>query len=162
MQASQPEELNGGGPPEVFLNPAARPVVPGAAQSSEPLAVHRRLPGYAPTPLVSCPGLAAELGVGTVWVKDESWRLGLPSFKMLGASYAVCRALTERLGHEVDWESAEDLRAALAPLRPFTLSAATDGNHGRAVARMARLLGASAAIYVAVGSARAGIAAIVS
>ena len=155
-------ELNGEGPPEVFLNPAARPVVPGAAMSGEPLAVHRRLPGYAPTPLVSCPGLAAELGVGTVWAKDESWRLGLPSFKMLGASYAVCRVLTERLGPGVGWETAGDLRAALAPLGPLRLSAATDGNHGRAVARMARLLGAAAAIYVPEGTAPARIAAIES
>ncbi len=33
------------------------------------------------------------------------------------------------------------LRAALAPLGPLTFVAATDGNHGRAVAHMARLLG---------------------
>jgi diaminopropionate ammonia-lyase len=150
------------GPPQVLLNAAARPHVPGAARTSEPLQVHRRLPGYAPTPLVDCPGLAAELGVGTVLVKDESWRLGLPSFKMLGASYAVCRVLIDRLGHAVDWDTVDDLRAALAPLGPLTLSAATDGNHGRAVARMARLLGTRALIYVPDGTAPARIAAIES
>jgi diaminopropionate ammonia-lyase len=150
------------GPPQVLVNAAARPHVPGAARTSEPLRVHRRLPGYAPTPLVSCPGLAADLGVGMVWAKDESWRLGLPSFKMLGASYAVYRVLTERLGHEVDWDTVDDLRAGLGALGPFALSAATDGNHGRAVARMARLLGAPAAIYVPEGTARARIAAIES
>lgn len=149
-------------PPQVLVNAAARPHVPGATRTGEPLRVHRRLPGYAPTPLVSCPGLAAELGVGTAWVKDESWRLGLPSFKMLGASYAVCRVLIERLGHEVDWDTLDDLRTALAPLGPLTLSAATDGNHGRAVARMARLLVSRAVIYVPEGTAPARIAAIES
>ena len=58
-------------------------------------AFHRDLPGYAPTPLVSVPELAAELGVGRVLVKDESTRLGLPAFKVLGASWA-CRQVLER------------------------------------------------------------------
>jgi diaminopropionate ammonia-lyase len=52
-------------------------------------AYHARLPGYAPTPLAEVPALAAELGVGRVFVKDESARLGLPAFKVLGASWAV-------------------------------------------------------------------------
>ncbi|HUY45393.1 MAG TPA: diaminopropionate ammonia-lyase [Streptosporangiaceae bacterium] len=150
------------GPPEVWLSPAARRQVAGAFRSREPLLVHRRLPGYAATPLARCPGLAAELGVREVWAKDESWRLGLPSFKMLGASYAAYRALIERLGHDVAWDSVGDLRAALAPLRPFTLAAATDGNHGRAVARMARLLGLESAIYVPEGTVTARIRAIES
>ena len=42
----------------------------------------------------------------------------------------------------------EDLKAKLEPLRPLTLVAATDGNHGRAVARVARLLGLGARIFV--------------
>ncbi len=148
--------------PQVLVNHAARAQVPRAAWNREPRRVHRKLPGYAPTPLLSCPGLAARLGLAAVWVKDESARLGLPSFKMLGASYAVCQVLTERIGHDVSWETVDDLRAALAPLGPFTLSAATDGNHGRAVARMARLLGAAATIYVPAGTAPARIAAIES
>src|SRR6516162_1125804 len=40
-------------------------------------AFHQSLPGYSPTPLVSIPELAAELGVGRLLVKDESSRLGL-------------------------------------------------------------------------------------
>ena len=42
--------------------------------------------------------MAARLGVAEALVKDESQRLGLPSFKVLGASWAVYRALLERLG----------------------------------------------------------------
>jgi diaminopropionate ammonia-lyase len=144
----------------VLLNPAARREVPGLTAPGEPVLVHRKLPGYAPTPLVSCPGLAARLGVGEVLVKDESWRLGLPAFKILGASYAVCRALAARLGREVTWQTLDELRAELARLGPLTLAAATDGNHGKAVARMARLLGLGALIYVPQGTAPARIAAI--
>src|SRR5215470_15336047 len=40
------------------------------------------------------------------------------------------------------------LRSWAAPLRPLTLLAATDGNHGRAVARVARWLGLDARIYI--------------
>ncbi|HMJ75426.1 MAG TPA: pyridoxal-phosphate dependent enzyme, partial [Iamia sp.] len=105
---------------------------------------HRRLLGYEPTPLVDAAELAADLGVGRLWVKDEAWRLGLPAFKMLGASWASYRLLVSRLGAEPEWSSVDDLAAALTPLGPLTLVAATDGNHGRAVARTARLLGLGA------------------
>jgi len=43
---------------------------------------------------------------------------------------------------------ADELRAELRGLGGFTLAAATDGNHGRAVARVARLLGYRAHILV--------------
>ena len=110
------------------------------------LAFHQSLPRYAETPLVSLPSLAAELGVAHVVVKQESSRLGLPAFKILGASYAVARALSAHLG------SSEVL--PLAELRErhassgLSIVAATDGNHGRAVAHMAALLGVPAHIFV--------------
>jgi diaminopropionate ammonia-lyase len=50
---------------------------------------HQRLPGYAVTPLVEMPALAASLDLERVFVKDEASRLGLPAFKMLGASWAI-------------------------------------------------------------------------
>jgi diaminopropionate ammonia-lyase len=144
-------------PPDVLVNTAALARLPGAVRTRAPLAVHRRLPGYAPTPLTRCPDLASQLGVSEVWVKDESWRLGLPAFKMLGASYACYRALTTMLGRDVRWDNVAELAAALAPLGSLTLCAATDGNHGRAVARMARLLSLRAVIYVPDGTAAARI-----
>ena len=126
-----------------------------------PLAFHRRLPDYAVTPLHDVPALARRLGVGQVLVKDESRRLGLPAFKMLGASWAVYRALRERLPTlGDDWDDVAELQDRVAPLRPLTLVAATDGNHGRAVARMARLLGFAAAIFVPAGTVQARIDAI--
>jgi diaminopropionate ammonia-lyase len=143
---------------ELFVNPNAGPL-DREEVSRRPIDVHRRLPGYAPTPLVECGSIARELGLAKLWVKDESSRLGMPSFKILGASHAIYRALEERLGG-IDWSGVEDLAKAVAPLRPLTLVAATDGNHGHAVARMARLLGLDAKIYVPAGTAEARIAAI--
>jgi diaminopropionate ammonia-lyase len=102
-----------------LVNPAADPAaVP--APSDAAAAFHAALPGYRPTPLRELPALAAELGVAAVAVKDESDRLGLPAFKVLGAAWAVQRALAER--PEVD-----------------TVVTASAGNHGRAVAHVAAL-----------------------
>jgi diaminopropionate ammonia-lyase len=133
-----------------LVNPDAREVLGGPAPDRAPLAFHRRLPGYKETPLVDAPGIAEALGVGKVWVKDESDRLGLPAFKVLGASWAVYKALEERLpgGAFGDWETLEELKEKLEPLRPLDLVAATDGNHGRALARVAGLLGLGARIFV--------------
>ena len=132
-----------------LINPNAREILDGPYPDRTPLRFHRRLPGYVETPLVDVPKLAGALGVGKVFVKDESSRLGLPAFKVLGASWAVYRALEERLGEDFgDWEEIWELEERLEPLRPLSLVAATDGNHGRAVARVARLLGLGAKIFV--------------
>lgn len=96
-------------------------------------AFHRSLPGYAPTPLVALPALAAELGLGDVRVKDESKRFGLNAFKVLGASYAIHRFMQ---------------KAPPPAGKTLTFATATDGNHGRAVAWAARRLGHEAVIFV--------------
>src|SRR5437764_15218477 len=124
----------------ILINPLRREAgVAGMATPGDgPLEFHRELAGYAPTRLVDASELARYLGVGKVWVKDESSRLGLPSFKILGASWATYQMLTSRLGGGLaDWADLDDLAARLGPLRPLTLVAATDGNHGRAVAHVA-------------------------
>lgn len=143
-----------------LLNPYRDPAQDQYTAITEPLALHRILPGYAPTALIDAPALAQQLGIGRVSIKDEAARLGLPSFKILGASYAVYRALAARLGVQQVWTSLHDWRMALEPLRPCVLTTATDGNHGRAVAYMARLLDLQARIYVPQGTAQARIAAI--
>ncbi|HEY7832683.1 MAG TPA: diaminopropionate ammonia-lyase [Ktedonobacterales bacterium] len=151
-------------PTRLLRNPnPMRALEDGGSSHDDVLAFHRRLPGYAPTPLVDAPTLAARLGVGRVWVKNESSRLGLPAFKMLGASWATYRALAARLGGSLEpWETIDELRAKVEALEPMTLAAATDGNHGRAVARMARLLGFAARIFVPAGTAAARIEGIAS
>ena len=106
-------------------------------------AFHAGLPGYAPTPLTEVPALAAELGVGRVLVKDESARMGLPAFKVLGASWAVHQVLSRR-----------------PATGALTLVTATDGNHGRAVARMARVFGQRAHVFVPGGVHPTAVAAI--
>jgi diaminopropionate ammonia-lyase len=122
---------------------------------------HRRLPGYAPTRLIELPTLARRLGVGRVWLKEETSRFGLPAFKALGAWWAGYRALSGLIGGEPrDWRTVGDLAEAFASLRPLTLATATDGNHGRAVARFARQLGFQARIIVPSGVEEARIAAI--
>src|SRR3954447_21979911 len=110
-----------------YVSPSARDWI-SEPSSDDAFAFHQGLPGYAPTPLRPIPELAAELGVGHVMLKDESSRLGLPAFKILGASWACQRVLDTRPGS--------------------TLVAATDGNHGRAVAVMARHFGVSATVFV--------------
>src|SRR5665809_17946 len=131
---------------------------PGApAPDRAPLDLHRRLPDYEASHLLDAPTLAAELDLGRVWVKDESSRLGLPSFKILGASWGVYGALEKHIGGFEQWTRFDELAAQLAPHRPLTLAAATDGNHGRAVARMAKLLDLSARIFVPAGTAAARI-----
>jgi diaminopropionate ammonia-lyase len=129
----------------------------GPAPDRAALDFHRKLPGYAPSPLVDAPSLATELKFGRVWVKDEASRLELPSFKILGASWGVYRALDRHVGGFDEWTTLDELGAQLAPHRPLTLAAATDGNHGRAVARMAKLLDLSARIFVPAGTAAARI-----
>ncbi len=163
-------EYNGNNPmedqnPRLFLNPGARTRISRAVTVRDrvPLAFHQCLPGYAPTPLRSAPDLARMLGVGEVLLKDESSRLGLPAFKILGASWAVYRALETRIRVAFEpWKTIAELSAQLASLRPLTLAAATDGNHGRAVARTAALLGFAARIYVPAGTAQARIDGIAS
>ncbi|HEX5469611.1 MAG TPA: diaminopropionate ammonia-lyase [Gaiellaceae bacterium] len=145
----------------LLRNSGRGPLPRSTAPSGEPLAYHRRLPGYQPTPLVDAPRLARRLGVGRVSVKDESARLGLPSFKILGASWATYCALRERFPERLDgWETFDELAARTRMLGPLTLAAATDGNHGRALARIAALLGLTARIYVPAGTAQAQIDAI--
>ena len=119
---------------------------------------HRRMPGYEPKPVIDAPTLADDLGLGRLLIKSETSRLGLPSFKILGAAWAVYRTICDHLGDELEsWETIDDLARQVERLKPLKLVAATDGNHGRAVAFMARLLGLESEIFVPAGMASARI-----
>ncbi|MBB5934395.1 pyridoxal-phosphate dependent enzyme [Streptomyces zagrosensis] len=158
------------GAPLWYARPAGRgwSCAPAPADARE---FHAALSDYAPTRLVELPSLAAELGVRRVFVKDESSRFGLPAFKALGASWALHRVLAERAaasaadgqgtGRRVAAQSGtgigggSETRAGVgigaAAGEPVTFVTATDGNHGRAVARIARLLGQRAHVFVSQG-----------
>jgi diaminopropionate ammonia-lyase len=131
------------------------------ARAAWPL--HRALPGYAPTPLADLPGLAAELGLGQVLVKDESSRFGIDAFKGLGASFAIYSVLRRRCRerHDADLPIADFLAPGLRErVGDITFTAATDGNHGRAVAWMSRLLGQPAVIFMPTTTAKSRIEAV--
>ena len=81
-----------------ILENARRSALPPCPPPSRVRDFHRALPGYGPTPLVDVPTLAARALVGRVLVKDESSRFGLPAFKILGASWAVYRAVLDEVG----------------------------------------------------------------
>ena len=102
--------------------------------------------------------------MGGVYVKDESSRLGLPAFKVLGASWAIARTLAGRDagGPPAAMPTWSQLRSLARELAPLTLATATDGNHGRAVARVASLLGLDARIHVPEVITEAAVAAIAS
>jgi diaminopropionate ammonia-lyase len=108
-------------------------------------------PGYAPTPLVDLPGLAARAGVAALHYKDESARFGLGSFKALGGAYAVARLVrrqTERCGG-TGVSTAKLLARPNAEIAAgLTVCCATDGNHGRSVAWGAAALGCRCVVFI--------------
>lgn len=88
-------------------------------------------PDYRATPLVSLPALASRLRLGAIMCKDESRRFGAGGVKALGAPHGLRMLLRERIGGG-----------------PFVAVAATDGNHGLALAWAARRQGGQAQIFV--------------
>jgi len=129
-----------------------------------PYDVHVRIPGYQPTPLIGLPGIARDLGLGSLLVKHERNRFGLPSFKPLGATWAVYRWMSSRVDGGLDgkWSTFEELRTLTDALEKMTLVTATDGNHGRAVAFAASLFGLDANILVPQGTTASRIDGITS
>ena len=116
-------------------------------------AARERLAGWPglsahPTPAWSLPGLARQLGLASLTVKDESLRSDLGSFKALGAPNALVK-LVQRRWPERDWQG-PDLLAGRhrAELQDFVVISATDGNHGRALAAAAQSLGCRCVIVL--------------
>ncbi|WP_028092279.1 pyridoxal-phosphate dependent enzyme [Pseudodonghicola xiamenensis] len=111
--------------------PALDAIPAPSIDAARPMALIRRCPAYAPTPLCPVPGLASRLGVAEVWVKDERSRMGLGSFKALGAAYVI----------------ASDAEAGKAAGQTYVTASA--GNHGMSVAAGARAFGARAVVFIA-------------
>ncbi|MDP8235595.1 MAG: diaminopropionate ammonia-lyase [Candidatus Erginobacter occultus] len=148
--------------PGSSIDSLQRVIHPGIGREVRKL--HRAILGGRMSPLKSLGNLSALLGLGNIWIKDESQRLTLNSFKVLGGSYAIYSLLKEKLGIE---DQEEFFAALLDPatatrLRKITFAAATDGNHGRGVAWAAAKLGCPSVIYVHEGTSPARIQAIES
>ncbi len=115
---------------------------------------HRTIPQYSETPLRRLEHFANELGLNEVYVKDESSRFGLNAFKVLGASYAICKRLAQTLNQNIEtidfgYLQAPERKAQLPDLK---FAAATDGNHGKGVAWVAKQLGYPATIHMPKGT----------
>lgn len=129
---------------------AAELFPPGLSRKVRQL--HSAIPGYHMSPLKSLPNLARRIGVGGIWVKDESERLSLNSFKVLGGAYAIYRKLLERGGFSEEELSLKNLLQLDGHHRKKlghpVFATATDGNHGAGVAWAAHKMGFPAVIYV--------------
>lgn len=102
--------------------------VPMPASDAGPvLSLLQDCPAHAKTPLVPFQGVG---GVAQIWIKDERTRMGLGSFKALGATHVIAHA------------------AQSGPLENTTYVTASAGNHGLSVAAGARVFGARAVVFL--------------
>ena len=121
------------------------------------LRFHRSLPDYRETPLVSLACAAGQNGIGSIFVKDESFRFGLKAFKGLGGSYSMFRILCDRLSlnpETADYRSFLD-REVREKCREIEFVTATDGNHGKGVSWAAKLFGCKAHVFMPEGTVEA-------
>ena len=146
-----------------------RPLAPQDAETLSPAATDRVVKvlalreNSAATPLRALPALAGQLGLQSLHLKDEGFRLGLGSFKALGGAYALMILVQEeasrRFGRAVAVEEllSDEVRTVAESM---IFACATDGNHGRSVAQGAQLVGARAVIFVHAGVSEGRIEAI--
>jgi len=130
--------------PDTLHNPYRGVGLPGATPlpASDPQPVAALLahcPAHSTTPLVDATALARRAGVASLHLKDERGRMGLGSFKALGAAYAIAHEAAQAVTGG-DWAQA---------LRGRTYVTASAGNHGLSLAAGARLFGAQAIVYLA-------------
>lgn len=118
----------GKGLPDEVLSGAPAPSVDATA----PAVLLGQCPAAGETQLIRIEGLGAQ-----VWAKDERQRMGLGSFKALGAAYVIA--------HQAANSGKDDLPTAL---QGETFVSSSAGNHGLSIAAGARAFGAKAAIYL--------------
>jgi diaminopropionate ammonia-lyase len=112
-----------------------RSVISGAplpsVDAATPLALMSRCPEYARSPLVNSRDLAMAAGVSEFWLKDERARMGLGSFKALGAAYVIAH-----------------IAQTSADMSGDTFVTASAGNHGLSVAAGGKVFGAKSVIFI--------------
>ncbi|MHC6181463.1 diaminopropionate ammonia-lyase [Clostridium sp. JNZ X4-2] len=115
---------------------------------------HESFPQYSETPLVNLDNLARKIGVGGIYVKDESYRFGLNAFKVLGGSFSMGSYLAQRLNKDISELGYKEITSdkIRKELGEITFITATDGNHGRGVAWTASQLKQKSVVYMPKGS----------
>ena len=126
----------------------------GLNEAKKALNFHKSIPDYNETPLVDLAKLSEYLGLGSIRVKDESFRFGINSFKALGGAYAIGTYMAKRLGVDLsdlpyDRMISSETRTKLGDI---TFVSTTDGNHGRGVAWTAKRLKQNCVIFMPKGS----------
>ncbi|MEG1287515.1 MAG: diaminopropionate ammonia-lyase [Clostridium sp.] len=117
---------------------------------------HKSFPQYEETPLVNLENLSKEIGLGGIFIKDESYRFGLNAFKVLGGSFAMAKYMAQKLNKDISelpYEKliSEEVREEIGEI---TFVTATDGNHGRGVAWTANILKQKSVVYMPKGSSK--------
>ena len=135
--------------PDVYTD-SERKII-SVAGSDDVRALISQCPAYEPTPLHSLPGLARSLEIGSLYYKDESFRFGLNAFKALGGTYAVGMVLLDYVQKQKEPEA--DFKTLAEGgykdlVSSVTVTCASAGNHGRAVAAGAKHFGCRAVIFL--------------
>ena len=117
---------------------------------------HKSFPQYQETPLVELDNMAKKLGLGKIYIKDESYRFGLNAFKVLGGSFAMAKYIASKLNKDIkdlgyNEFVGDEIKKELGDVTFFT---ATDGNHGRGVAWSANKLNQKSVVFMPKGSAQ--------
>lgn len=120
---------------------------------------HESFSQYSKTPLQNLEELAKDIGLGGIYLKDESYRFGLNAFKVLGGSFAMAQYMAKKLGKDISELGyrnliSQEIKEALGDMIFVT---ATDGNHGRGVAWTANQLKQKSVVYMPKGSSGARV-----
>lgn len=117
---------------------------------------HKSFPQYKETPLVNLENLSKDLGLGGIYIKDESYRFELNAFKVLGGSFAMAKYMAQKLNKDISELPYEKLISSelREELGEVTFVTATDGNHGRGVAWTANKLKQKSVVYMPKGSSQ--------
>ncbi len=145
----------------LFINPHAQPLSEYGPEQRALLnqeafadveAEVTNFPGYQQTPLIALKGCAAASGIDALWCKHEGYRFEVGSFKPTGPVYAMLSVLKSEIKKVtcVETVTTQDLidRKYQSVTQEIVVSAATSGNHGRALAWGARMFGCRCVIYM--------------
>lgn len=111
-------------------------------ESAKPAELLSACPKYKPTPL-----LKRSVQNNSIWIKDETDRMGLGAFKALGGVYAVGSIIAKKQDLPIKTDSffLDEFKSCA---RNITFVCASAGNHGLAVAAGAQIFGAKARIHL--------------